>query len=252
MKRLDRTGEISYSNEGYEMMITKYRTSKDIEVVFTKCGHIVKTSYKEFKNGGVKNPYHAGIYNVGYYGVGIYKATNNGKTTKAYAKWNDMLRRCYNVKDRKNPTYIECSVCEEWHNFQNFAKWHEDNYYEIEGKTMCLDKDILVKGNKVYSPETCVYTPQEINKLFTKTNALRGDLPIGVQLGNTGNNYYAACAVGRKKSKRLGSYNTPEEAYEAYKQCKEQHIKEVAEQYKPYIPTKLYEAMLRYEVEITD
>ena len=67
---------------------------------------------------------------------------------------------------------MDCSVYEGWHNFQNFAKWYEDNYYEIEEEQMHLDKDILVKGNKVYSPDTCVFVPETINGLFVKSNAI--------------------------------------------------------------------------------
>lgn len=70
-------------------------------------------------------------------------------------------------------------MCEEWHDFQEYGKWFDNNYYEIEGETMCLDKDILVKHNKIYSPETCIYAPQTINKLFTKRQNDRGESIIG-------------------------------------------------------------------------
>ena len=92
-----------------------------------------------------------------------------------------MLTRCYSDKyKKKKPTYEDCKVYEELLNFQNFAKWDSENYYEIEGETMCLDKDILVKHNKIYSPETCVYVPNTINVLFTKSDKIRGNTPIGV------------------------------------------------------------------------
>ena len=87
-----------------------------------------------------------------------------------------MLRRCYDEKlHKKYPTYIDCKVCEEWLNFQNFAKWYYNNYYEIENEKICLDKDILHKGNKIYSPDNCVFVPNNINVLFVKSDKSRGD-----------------------------------------------------------------------------
>ena len=85
------------------------------------------------------------IFSVGYNTKETYKSTENGKKTKCYQTWQNMLMRCYDEKfHARKPAYIGCKVCEEWHNFQNFAKWYEENYYEIEGERMYLDKDILV------------------------------------------------------------------------------------------------------------
>ena len=124
---------------------------------------------------------------------------------------------------------------------------------------MNLDKDILKKGNKIYSPDTCVYTPQKINTLFIKSDALRGDFPIGVTR-NGKKGYSATCyahsgindKMENKVGEYLGTFRTPEEAFYAYKTFKEVYIKQIAEEYKPYIPEKLYNAMYNYEVEITD
>lgn len=143
-------------------------------------------------------------------------------------------------------------MCEEWHNFQVFSKWHEENHYSIENKIMCIDKDLLQKGNKIYSPDTCVFVPQFINTLFVKRNSKRGDLPIGVTRDKKAKSYSATCNNNKGESFHLGSYNTPEEAFLAYKLYKEQVIKNVANEYKNQIPHKLYEAMMNYVVNITD
>lgn len=75
-----------------------------------------------------------------------------------------MLRRCYDKQfQERQPTYKGCIVCEEWYNFQNFAKWFDENYYEIEGEKIALDKDLLKLNNKIYSPSTCCFLPQRIN-----------------------------------------------------------------------------------------
>ena len=120
---------------------------------------------------------------------------------------------------------------------------------------MALDKDILVKGNKIYSPETCVFVPQNINTLFTKRNKVRGEYPIGVSFYKNTNKYLAQCNIlinGKSQYKKLGYYNNIEDAFNAYKESKEANIKQVADYYKDNIPNKLYEAMYNYEVEITD
>ena len=163
-----------------------------------------------------------------------------------------MLRRCYDSKyhDRE-PSYIGCEVSEDWLNFQNFAGWYYDNIYQIEDEVISLDKDILCKGNKIYSPDTCVFVPQTINSLFTKRDNHRGNYPVGVYYKKKNKKYIAQCNVNEKQ-KHLGCYDKPEEAFQVYKNFKEKYIKEVAEEYKDKIPEKLYNAMITYEVEIDD
>jgi hypothetical protein len=167
-----------------------------------------------------------------------------------------MITRCYNQNQRYiNPTYEDCTVCDEWHNFQNFAQWYKDNYYTIENERMELDKDILIKNNKIYSPETCIFVPKFINILFVKGNKTRGQLPIGTSYGYKNNYIIASCGIvenGKRKQKNIGDFKNPEEAFKAYKTFKENYIKQIADQYKDKIPQKLYEAMYKYEVEITD
>ena len=164
-----------------------------------------------------------------------------------------MIERCYSDDiHNKRPTYKECTICNEWLYYSSFKKWYNENYYEIENEKICLDKDILYKGNKIYSPETCVFVPNDINTLFTKHDSKRGDYPIGVTYLNKNNKYRARCKYGKGESIYLGSFDTPEEAFYEYKEFKEKVIKNIAEKYKNKIPKKLYDAMYRYEVEITD
>ncbi len=192
----------------------------------------------------MKNLHNKTVCNVGCIGVGNYKPTFNGKRTKANEVWKDMLQRCYKYIEI-NPTYKDCSVVEEWHNFQNFAAWFEENY--VEGFE--LDKDILVKRNKIYSPETCCFVPKKINYLFIKCNKTRGLYPIGVSLVH---NRFQTTIRKNGKTINLGRFNTIEEAFKAYKIAKEQYIKEVAEKWKSQITEKVYQAMYNYQVEIID
>ena len=172
--------------------------------------------------------------------------------TKAYSTWHSMLQRCYNDKfHKKYTTYIDCEVCPEWHNYQNFANWFEQNYYEIEGQRTDLDKDILIKGNKVYSSDTCIFVPKSINTLFVKRDNNRGDLPVGVCYNKRDKKYVAQCRVYGKQ-RYIGYYNTSEEAFQAYKNFKENLIQSTADEYQYQIPEVLYDAMYNYRVEKDD
>jgi hypothetical protein len=118
-----------------------------------------------------------------------------------------------------------------------------------------LDKDILFKGNKIYSPETCCFVPNEINVLLCKNDSKRGKMPIGVYERKMVNGYkYVAYVNNTKKHFHLGTFDTPKEAFQAYKSAKEAYIKEMATQYYKdgKITERVYDALMKYEVEITD
>ena len=239
------------------MEIIEYRKSNDIDVYFEEYNWIFHhTQYDNFRKGTLKCPYERRTYNIGYLGEGKYKTRVNNRKTEYYEEWIGMLRRCYNNNQRdrnKRPKYDGCTVCEEWHNFQNFAEWYEENYYEIKGQRMELDKDILYKGNKIYSSSNCIFVPQRINSLLINCKSTRGDLPIGVTYHN--NKFYVRCSIldgNKRKRVSLGYYNTIEEAFQTYKNFKEKYIKEVAEEYKDLIPNRLYRALYEYKIEIND
>lgn len=247
MSKNTRVGENKTNNFGSKMVIETYNSYRDIWVKFIEHGNKVHTTYGKFIEGKVKNPYDRSVYGVGYIGEGKYKCSENNKKTKQYISWSSMLLRCYSEKNlNRNPTYKNCVVCEEWHNFQNFAKWYDENYYEIDGQQMNLDKDILIKGNKVYSPNACLFVPKNINNLFVKSNSSRGNLPIGVTWHRPSKKYTI------QLSDCSGYFDSSDEAFMSYKNNKEMLIKEKAIKYKNFIPMDLYTAMLNYKVEITD
>ncbi len=262
-KTIERLGETRRNKEslgGYEMKIVEYGDISIIVEFQDEHKAKVKTQYGHFLEGVVKNPYHPSVFGVGFMGEGKYKARVNGKITKAYSTWCNMIKRCYDAYYlNKYPTYIDCYVCEEWLCFQNFGKWFEENYYEIEGEKMHLDKDILCKGNKIYSPNTCTFTSERINLLFVRNDAKRGDYPIGVTLKKD-NILESKCNIldenNKPKYVHLGSFplNEPFHAFYVYKQFKENYIKKVADEYysKGLIPQQLYESMCNWRVEIND
>lgn len=250
--REDRVGEENTNNFGSKMIIIEYRNSHDIDVYFPKYDWIGKHMYyTKFKNKEIRCPYETRVQGVGYLGEGEHKVSKNGDHTKCYRTWKDMLKRCYNSEYKeKHPAYKDCKVEPYLLNFQNMAEFYESIYYEVPSERMELDKDILFKGNKVYSRETCVFVPQKINVLFVKRENNRGKNPIGVSEHN--GEYRAYSNNGNGKIIYLGVHKTSKEAFQSYKKYKEHLIKKTADEYKELIPEKLYNAMYNYEVEITD
>lgn len=247
---IDRTGERHLSNDGCWMTIIIYRSTRSCDIQFDDGTVILNRGYSCVKNGKVKNTYHPFKYGIGFIGEGKYITKLNKRDTKEYTSWSGVLKRG-NSKffKEKNPTYRDATVCKEWHNYQNFAKWHEQNYHPEIMKGWHLDKDILLKGNKLYSPETCCFVPHEINSLIIKSNKCRGVLPIGVKKQNK---KYISTLSKNGKCVFLGSFDTPEEAFQAYKIAKEAHIKEVADEWRGQITEPCYQALYNYKVEITD
>ena len=183
-------------------------------------------------------------------GVGYRGSENVDCKSESYLKWHDMLNRCYNAKfHERQPQYMRCTVCEEWLNYSNFKVWYEKN--KIHEMSLDLDKDILFKGNKVYSPETCCFVPHALNTLFLSKKADRGDYPIGVSYEKDKKKFRAAMAFIGEQVK-LGTFDTAEAAFTRYKGYKEDFIKDMAEQYRDEIPDKVYDAMMGWKIEIDD
>lgn len=238
-----REGESYINTNGEYATIIEYISATNITVKFN-CGVIVRNnSFSDLKKGTFRNPFRKSFYGVGFLGEGHF---NTVKHRKYCDLWVRMLQRCYDDKYHISyPTYKGVTVCEDWHNFQNFSKWCEEKYI----KDFHLDKDILFKNSKRYSPKTCCFVPREVNVIFTKRQALRGKYPIGVHLAN--NKIKSGISINGKTI-HLGYYSSVEEAFEAYKEAKEKYIKEVADKWKDRIDLRVYQAMYNYKVEITD
>ncbi len=266
--KIDRTGETNISKEGCVMKIVKYSDANNIIIEFQdEHKYRMYTIYKNFKNGQCRNPFFTSVYNHGY--LGVDKNDNMPKTSEMkdgkwvqtwkYRKWQGMLQRCFDNKlKEKYPTYKDTACCERWLCFANFLEDFEilkQEYNWNEDEKLNLDKDILHKGNKVYSLENCVLVPEWINKLFIKCDASRSDYPIDVSYRKDKKKYEAQCNINGKHT-GLGYHSTIEQAFNAYKIAKEQEIKRIANDCtsKGYITkdSRLYNAMISYQVEITD
>ena len=195
---------------------------------------VVEVSYGSLKKGIVKYPYHPSVYGVGYFGVGEYKAKENGKTTKAYIVWKDMLTRCYGEKyQSRQPTYIGCSVASEWHNFQTFAEWFEKHY--VEG--FHLDKDLLVPSNKTYSPETCIFIPPRLNSFLANHCSNNTSGVTGVCWYKKSKKWKVNISSEGKQT-YLGLFDDPKEAAEAYKKARSIEASKLKELYRDVLPEK--------------
>ena len=251
-----RLGEENVNHQGCLMKIIKYNRVDDILVEFQdEYKGIVHTQYKSFVKGNVKNPYYPMMLGVGMLGS-KYPSKINDITTKEYQAWKGMIYRCFDEKTKsRNLTYQDAVCCKEWLCFENFYEWlhSQENFEKWDNDKWTIDKDILVKGNKIYSPETCCLVPNNINALFINKNNYRGDLPIGVKRSHE--SFIARCSnpiTGKREY--LGSHSTPFYAFLAYKKYKENLIKQIAqiEFDKGNITEKCYNAMMNYKVEITD
>jgi len=186
------------------------------------------------------------IFNVGYNGTEKY-----GK--KVYNCWNSMLRRCYSEKYQKNkPTYIGCFVSNDMLNFLKFKDWYFDNYYDIPEEIICLDKDILVQGNKEYNFNKCIFVPNLINSLLVSHDLRNSKYKKGVfYMNDSRNKPFRAHLSMYKKQKNIGSFCTEIEAHNAYLKAKKEYSIEVVNTYKNKIPephyTKIYNAILKYD-----
>lgn len=243
-------GDKGTNKEGYTVEIVKIKSERQITVKVIGSGEEFDIDYSYLKSGSFSNPFHRSVAGIGYFGVGKFIAKFGGKHTVEYADWNSMLKRCYTALESRL-SYSNKDVCEEWHNYQNFAEW-ATNQMNFGKEGWDLEKDLLIKNNKVYSPNTCVYLPREINS-FIKRNRVN-DLPLGVDVAYkyNGTPYFRVQGREDGKNVNLGSFYNVEEAFSAYKVHKEYLAKKLAEKWKNKIPDVAYKALLNYTVEITD
>lgn len=270
-KANERVGYCGVNRLGSKFMVVQYKDANNVWIEFYDHPKqritIVKTTWKCIQKKEVMDIYYPSVHGVGYMGKTTSR-NEDGKVKESYDKWAGMLERCYSSKRRlKQPTYKGCSVCEEWKCFETFEKDYEillkENNFPKD-KRLQLDKDILKKGNKVYSKENCVLVPSRLNLMFIKSDKIRGSLPIGVSYikNSKTNPYRAHISTGiirpnHKKTYQLSKcFPTVEQAFYWYKEQKEQLIKSVADEYVAleYITkeSRVYKALMSYEVEADD
>ena len=159
----DCVGKVFKSLNSGDFKVLKYNDNRNVQIQFLKTGYEAKVELGSIRNGEVKDLYSPSVYGVGIIGA-KYSPKINGVQTKEYVLWKNMLRRCYSDSFKKQrPTYEGCKVSDNFLHYEYFYEWcHKQIGFTNKG--FDLDKDLLVKGNKVYSEDTCVFLPQEIDR----------------------------------------------------------------------------------------
>ena len=247
----DCVGKVCKSKLSGDFKIVKYNDSRNVEIQFLNTGFVTVATLGNIRNGKVKDLYSPSVFGIGILGT-KYPPSEGGRNTKGYALWRRMLERCYSDYSKKQrPTYEGCKVSDNFKSYEYFYEWcHKQIGFGNQG--WHLDKDLLTKGNKVYSESTCVFIPQEINKVLIKRENMRGEHLIGVCWSKTNKAFVAQ--VGKNKGKRghLGFFNTEIEAFNAYKKAKEAFVKELANKWEGQIDERAYNALMNYTVNLTD
>ena len=247
----DCVGKILKSKNSGDFKILKYNNARDVEIQFLKTRFETVVELGNIRNGKVKDPYVASVFSIGIVG-NKYPISEGGILIKEYMLWTNMLERCYSdTYKKKRPTYKDCEVSENFKSYEYFYEWCQ-NQVGFTNEGWHLDKDLLIKGNKVYSEYFCIFIPQKINSLLVKRKALRGEYLIGVYCANKGKAFVAQVNKNKGKPEHLGYFNTELEAYNAYKQAKEAFVKEQANEWKDKIDIRAYNALMNYEVNIND
>lgn len=195
-----------------------------------------------------ENRLKATVYGVGKVGEGPWKVSDRGVVTREYKLWSGMLARGYSPKlKEKYPTYAECTVWEGWLCFQDFMAWVDALKYK--DLAWGLDKDIIVPGNKIYSPQTCALVPDEINCSFRPNCGWGKALPEGVAYigsGNRAKRFQARIATFGGRAKSLGYFATPAEAAEVYSVAKNEYARQLGRKWAGLVDPRVVNALLAY------
>ena len=247
----DCVGKVCKSNLSGNFKIVEYNNKTNVKIQFINTGYEAVVELGNIRNGYVKDRLSPSVYGVGIIGA-KYPSKVNGVLTKEYELWREMLKRCYSdTYQKKYPTYEGCKVSDNFLHYEYFYEWCQNQIgFDIEGFE--LDKDLLIKGNKVYNESTCVFIPAEINSLLIKCTASRGEHLIGVSWHKRDKVFMAKVSKNKGKQEYLGYFKTEIEAFNAYKKAKESFIKEQANKWKSQIDKRVYDSLMNYTVEITD
>lgn len=238
-----KVGDIIESNNYGLFEIIEFKPPKEVTIKFLNTQHVVSVFKGNAKHGSVRDPYARNYYGVGYIGdeVKYYRGL------RSYDVWKHMMERCYwELASKKFPSYIGCTVCEEWQCYKVFKLWYESQPNNDNGE---LDKDLLIRGNKIYSPYTCTLVPYEVNIGLQTRRVNSGDYPVGVYYKKANRNYIAQLALGNGVQKHLGSFDTPTAAASVYKRAKEAQVRGFAAKYVDRLTPPAIAALLEWELE---
>lgn len=256
-KKCKFVGNVYSSNNYGDYLVEEAINSDKVRVVFVDTGNVQEIHKEQIRAGTVRDSSLEKVVKSKTNNI-IHKVGNRGDDKslvdgnfKIYQVWCGMLQRCYSQRtEYVKRNYKDCEVSDYFKSFPQFLEWWK---MKSEGISvdLQLDKDILVKGNRLYSETTCTLVPRDVNMLLIKRNKARGKYPIGVTYCKISKKYKAQFSKFNIIT-NLGLHDDVESAFQAYKKAKEDHIKDVANKYKDVIEDKVYEILMRYEVNIDD
>lgn len=239
-------GDVFTNNDGSSAIVIEYIRYSQVLVRFLDDNSCEKVfSGKDLKTGEFRNPYTRNVFGIGYLGHGPYSSRSNNGKDPAYRKWACMMARCY--ADRNIKCYEGVTVCDLWHNFQNFAEWfYSQKSFSLNWE---LDKDLINGSSKYYSPENCCLLPKKINRFLVGKRLVRS-LPAGVTKDHGKDNgvYLAKSYKIDGTAESLGKFFSVEDAFLAYANHKKNTILELAEFYKEDLCEKAYSGLLTFKV----
>ena len=277
---LHKTGDVHWTIQGYYLAGTK--CPRDTYPYDLVAEHFLeKVKYKNriwFIDGDKSNNYYKNLIYVDdqeYYDLNIRKIKVDdlerkqeyvpyitARKNRALLIYNGILKRCYDEESKKMfPWYEKATMCDEWRNDPSlFIRWYESNYYEVDGESIQVDKDLLFPGNKIYSPDKCCLLPITLNSLLANckkpyhrddsilARRINKDLPLGVRYNKAKKKFYGQLTINGDVIK-FDECNSPEEAFAIYKRHKEAYILVMADRYKNKIPKREYDALLKVQIE---
>lgn len=255
LKKLEYEGK-TYPTKNYgDVIVLEYINASHLVIKFLNTGNIRKVGVSELRKGEIRDNEAFPVHKVGI--MDVPNEFKNGKpTSKEYGIWKGVRERCYNENLRhKLMSYKDAEMSENFKRYSYFKEWCNKqigfNSVDDKGKGFHLDKDILIKGNKVYSEDTCCFVPAEINCAISNNKSVRGQFPQGV-IYNCNKTRYRARIQRDNKWESLGTYDTPEEAFQVYKPVKEAHIKSLANKWKDQIDPRAYKALMNWTISVDD
>lgn len=240
-------GDIRTSRVCGDYEILAIIRSDDVSIRFIdnpEYTHVVRLSHAI--SGDINDPFKPMVSGYGYMGVGEYPSIlADRKQCKEYDIWSNMLKRCY-------VTVGHATVCEEWLNYQTFAKWYNGELERVGEGYLVYN---LIDANATeYNPETTTLIPTEIYMQLKRRTKRRSvhNLPAGVSHQLDKNNkptgrYVAKLGVNYK-SIRLGTFYSVDDADRAYREAKERHVRDLANKYKDKITSSAFEALMNWRV----
>ena len=224
-------GDVISTNSG-ACRVTKYETRLRVTVTFIDTGYTKTTSTQALRRGSVKDPYFPSIRGVACLGEGKFRASIHSRLTPEYKLYLSVTTRCYDTEfQQKNPTYRKCRLCEDWLNFQTFAR-DVSQMKNFGRRGFDLDKDLRILGNKEYGPSACSFIPHCINTVLLRREA------EGVYLQDGGG--FLTKLRMYNENVYLGTFKSKRKAMSIYREAKSEYVIELANTHRKELHPEVY------------